>query len=318
MKAAFVFSGQGAQKTGMGKDLYEENEVFKNTIDRCAGACENTMDLKAVMFSSPMEVISKTEYTQPAMGAFAAGITNVLFAKGIRPQVSAGLSLGEYSALYASGVFDEETLIKLLIKRGRYMQEAAKGVSAKMSAVLGLEREGIKRAVNEAAQLGKVEISNYNSTGQTVIAGEEKAVEKTKELCLLYGAKKCMDLNVSGPFHTSYMEGAGVKLEKEFEKTTFGDEKIPVIYNAVARERREGETIAELLVKQVKSSVYMEDTILLLEKSGIDTVIEIGPGKVLSGFIRRTAKGIKTFAIGDMESLLKTISKSPVSATTFS
>jgi len=309
MKLAFLYAGQGAQIPGMGKDLYEENEVFKNTIDRCAGACENTMDLKAVMFSSPMEVISKTEYTQPAMGAFAAGITNVLFAKGIRPQVSAGLSLGEYSALYASGVFDEETLIKLLIKRGRYMQEAAKGVSAKMSAVLGLEREGIKRAVNEAAQLGKVEISNYNSTGQTVIAGEEKAVEKTKELCLLYGAKKCMDLNVSGPFHTSYMEGAGVKLEKEFEKTTFGDEKIPVIYNAVARERREGETIAELLVKQVKSSVYMEDTILLLEKSGIDTVIEIGPGKVLSGFIRRTAKGIKTFAIGDMESLLKTISE---------
>ncbi len=309
MKLAFLYAGQGAQIPGMGKDLYEENEVFKNTIDRCAGACENTMDLKAVMFSSPMEVISKTEYTQPAMGAFAAGITNVLFAKGIRPQVSAGLSLGEYSALYASGVFDEETLIKLLIKRGRYMQEAAKGVSAKMSAVLGLEREGIKRAVNEAAQLGKVEISNYNSAGQTVIAGEEKAVEKTKELCLLYGAKKCMDLNVSGPFHTSYMEGAGVKLEKEFEKTTFGDEKIPVIYNAVARERRDGETIAELLVKQVKSSVYMEDTILLLEKSGIDTVIEIGPGKVLSGFIRRTAKGIKTFAIGDTESLLKTISE---------
>ncbi|MCR5784754.1 MAG: ACP S-malonyltransferase [Eubacterium sp.] len=307
MKLAFLYAGQGSQTAGMGKDLYEANEVFKNTLDRCEKAAEGKMSLKDLMFSSPIEELSMTKYTQPAMGAFAAGITNVLFDAGIVPKVCAGLSLGEYSALYASGVFGEEELINLLIKRGEYMQEAAEGTSTVMSAVLGLERAAIKEAVDEASKMGKVEISNYNSTGQTVIAGEKEAVEKAKELCILKGAKKCMDLNVSGPFHTSFMEPAAKKLEEEFKKIKFGPEKIPVIYNTVAREKNADENTAALLVKQVKSSVYMEDTILLLEKMGIDTVIEIGPGKVLSGFIRRTAKGIKTYAIENNDSLLKVL-----------
>ena len=307
MKLAFLYAGQGSQKAGMGKDMYVSNSIFKESIDRCDEEYkkQNTgIGLKELMFEAPLEKLSQTRYTQVAMGAFAVAMTNVLFEKNIRPEAVAGLSLGEYSALYAAGVFKESEIIDLLSCRGAYMEEAAKGVNAKMSAVLGLGREPIKEAVRQAAAIGKVEISNYNSTGQTVIGGEEPAVEEAKKLCLQAGAKKCMDLNVSGPFHTSYMEGAAEKLAEKFTHISFGREQIPVIYNTIARERL-GENITDLLVRQVKSSVYMEDTILYLEQKGFDSVIEIGPGKVLSGFVRRTAGGIKTYAVDSEQSLMK-------------
>ena len=301
MRLAFLFAGQGSQKVGMGKDFYESRPEFAEILD----AVNLDFDLKELMFSGPEEQLSQTRYTQPCMAAFAAGVTAILKKEGITPDYVAGLSLGEYSALHAAGVFDAKTLVELVAFRGKAMEEAAKGIACKMSAVMGMESGTLQEVCEKACgQTGKyVTVSNFNCTGQYVICGEEEAVAAAETLAKEAGAKRSMPLKVSGPFHTKFMQPAGEALKKKFNEISFEEMQIPVIFNTVADELPADKTIPELLVQQVQSSIYMEDTIKLLSAKGVDTIVEIGPGKVLSGFVKRTAPEMTSYAVEDMESL---------------
>jgi len=301
MKLAFLYAGQGSQKAGMGKDFYENRPEFAEILD----AVNLDFDLKELMFQGSEEKLSQTRYTQPCMAAFAAGVTAILKKEGIVPDYVAGLSLGEYSALHAAEVFDAKTLIELVAFRGKVMEDAANGIDCKMSAVMGLESGKLQEICDKVCETtGKyVTVSNFNCTGQYVICGDEPAVATAETMAKEAGAKRCMPLKVSGPFHTKFMQPAGEALEQKFEEITFGEMSVPVIFNKVASELPEGKTISELLVEQVQSSIYMEDTIKLLFAKGVDTIVEIGPGKVLSGFVKRTASEMISYTVEDMESL---------------
>lgn len=299
MNIAFIYAGQGSQKVGMGKDFYEEYPSFRETFDNAPV----DFDLKSLCFDGPEEQLSQTQYTQPCMVAFAAAVTDILKAEGIVPKMAAGLSLGEYSALYASGVFDKQTVISLASFRGNAMTNAVKGLECGMVAVLGLDREPLLKACEEASSLGVVQICNYNCPGQLVISGEAAAVAKAAELAAAAGAKRCVPLKVSGPFHTSLMTPAGDALRDKFADVSFGEMQVPVVFNAIGRKKNDDETIPQLLEKQVQSSVYFEDSIRYMTEQGIDTFIEIGPGKTLSGFVKKTVKGVKIYNIDDAAGL---------------
>ena len=298
MKLAFMYAGQGSQKAGMGKDLYEAYPAFAKAFT----AAELDFDLKRMCFEDAEGLLNQTQYTQPCMVAFAAGVTAVLYEAGIRPQYVAGLSLGEYSALMAAGVFTAKSAVELAAYRGKAMARAAEDVESAMTAVLNLDREKLEACCEEASALGVVRICNYNCPGQLVIGGEKAAVERAGELAKAAGARRLMPLKVSGPFHTPLMQPAADALRERFETEAFGEMQIPVLFNCLGDMKGE-ETVAELLERQVKSSVYMEDTIRRLEKLGVDTIVEIGPGRALTGFVRKTAPGITCYSAEDVPSL---------------
>ena len=293
MSLAFLYAGQGSQHPGMGADLYETYPVFRAVLD----SADVDFDLKSVSFTDPDGVLNQTEYTQPCMVAFAAGMTAILSQLGIHPDYAAGLSLGEYSALQAAGVFTPAQAISLAAFRGKAMASACAGMACGMTAVLGLDREKLQQACDRAADAGVVEIANYNCPGQLVIAGQKEAVDKASALAKELGAKRCLPLKVSGPFHTSLLRPAGDALREKFKEIPFGAMAFPVLFNCLGHEMGEGDTIPALLERQVQSSVYMEDTIRRLEALGVDTIVEIGPGKALSGFVKKTAPSIKTCAV---------------------
>ena len=293
MSLAFLYAGQGSQHPGMGADLYEAHPAFRAVLDT-AGV---DFDLKTTMFTDPDGVLNLTEYTQPCMVAFAAGMTALLAERGIVPDYAAGLSLGEYSALQCAGVFTAPQAISLAAFRGKAMAAAAAGRPCGMTAVLGLDREKLQEACRQAAGAGVVEIANYNCPGQLVIGGEQAAVDKAAALAKELGAKRCLPLKVSGPFHTSLLAPAGDALREKFKETAFGAMRIPVLFNCLGREMGPEDAIPALLEKQVQTSVYMEDTIRRLAELGVDTIVEIGPGKALSGFVKKTAPAIKTYAV---------------------
>lgn len=293
MSLAFLYAGQGSQHPGMGADLYEAHPAFRAVLD-AAGV---DFDLKTTMFTDPDGVLNLTEYTQPCMVAFAAGMTALLAERGIVPDYAAGLSLGEYSALQCAGVFTAPQAISLAAFRGKAMAAAAAGRPCGMTAVLGLDREKLQEACRQAAGAGVVEIANYNCPGQLVIGGEQAAVDKAAALAKELGAKRCLPLKVSGPFHTSLLAPAGDALREKFKETAFGPMRIPVLFNCLGREMGPEDTIPALLEKQVQTSVYMEDTIRRLAELGVDTIVEIGPGKALIGFVKKTAPAIKTYAV---------------------
>ena len=299
MKLAFLFAGQGSQKAGMGRDLYEAYPTFRAAFD----AEELDFDLKRVCFDDPDGVIGETQYTQPCMVAFACGVTAVLREMGVAPEYAAGLSLGEYSALACSGVFTPNAAVELAAYRGAAMAKAAEGVESAMTAVLSLDRQTLARCCEEASEIGMVKICNYNCPGQLVIGGEKAAVARAGELAKAAGARRLMPLRVSGPFHTPLMQPASEALQRRFETESFGEMKIPVLFNCLGREKGD-ETVAQLLVRQVKESVYMEDTIRRLAELGVDTVVEIGPGRALSGFVAKTVGNAMTcYAVEDCASL---------------
>lgn len=299
MSLAFLYAGQGSQHPGMGADLYEAHPAFRAVLD-AAGV---DFDLKTTMFTDPDGVLNLTEYTQPCMVAFAAGMTALLAERGIVPDYAAGLSLGEYSALQCAGVFTAPQAISLAAFRGKAMAAAAAGRPCGMTAVLGLDREKLQEACRQAAGAGVVEIANYNCPGQLVIGGEQAAVDQAAALAKELGAKRCLPLKVSGPFHTSLLAPAGDALREKFKETAFGAMRIPVLFNCLGREMGPEDTIPALLEKQVQTSVYMEDTIRRLAELGVDTVVEIGPGRTLSGFVRKTAKQIKCYPVETAEEL---------------
>ncbi|HIT31503.1 MAG TPA: ACP S-malonyltransferase [Candidatus Enterenecus stercoripullorum] len=302
MSLAFLYAGQGTQHPGMGADLYERYPVFRGVLD----GADVGFDLKTVSFSDLDGVLNQTEYTQPCMVAFAAGMTAILYELGIRPDYAAGLSLGEYSALQAAGVFTPQQAISLVAFRGKAMAQAAQGRPCGMTAVLNLGREKLQEACRQASGLGVVEIANYNCPGQLVIGGDQSAVDTAAALAKEAGARRCLPLKVSGPFHTSLMAPAGDALRKKFQETTFAPMAFPVLFNCLGREMGPEDTIPALLERQVQSSVYLEDTIHRLAQLGVDTIVEIGPGKALSGFVRKTAPEIRTYAVetcADVEAL---------------
>lgn len=298
---AFLYAGQGSQSVGMGKDLYESYPSFREVMDNLSPYH------KTLAFEGPMEELSKTENTQPCMVAFAAGITRLLFEEGIVPQMAAGLSLGEYSALCASGVFSAKQAIALAEFRGKEMAQAASGVDSKMAAVLQLPRKELADCCTEASALGVVCIANYNCPGQLVIGGEAAAVDKACELALEKGARRCLPLAVSGPFHTPLMKKAGDALYSRLQKEELGAMAFPVIFNATARPICEPQDIPGLLEIQVQRSVMFEDTMLYMKENGVDRVIEIGPGKVLSGFLKKTCPEITVYSVENIQTLAAAI-----------
>ena len=284
MKLAVLYAGQGAQHPGMGKEFYAVSPAFRAAFD----SAELDFDLHRVCFEDPEGVLNQTEYTQPCMVALAAGVTAVLQEKGVKPDYTAGLSLGEYSALEAAGVFSAKQAIELAAYRGKAMAQAAQGLECGMTAVLGLDRTALAACCEKAAELGCVQICNYNCPGQLVIGGEKAAVERAAELAKAAGARRCIPLKVSGPFHTRLMAPAGRALAKRFAGETFGEMKIPVLFNCLGHEKGSDDSIPALLEKQVQSSVYMEDTLHRLGELGVDHILEVGPGSALSGFVKKT------------------------------
>ena len=299
MKVAFLYAGQGSQHVGMGQDLYEQYPQFREIFDNA----QLDFDLKKLCFEGPEETLSQTQYTQPCMVAFAAGVTAILRDAVIRPELAAGLSLGEYSALHAAGVFDAQTAISLVAFRGKAMAEAVTGRPCGMAAILQLDRDKLQAACDGASDVGVVEIANYNCPGQLVIAGDAAAVDKASLLAKEAGARRVVPLKVSGPFHTSLMSPAGDALREKFKTVNFGAMDFPVLFNCKGDVMAEGDTIPALLERQVQSSVYMEDTIRRMAEMGVDTIVEIGPGKALSGFVRKTVKEIKTYPVETVKDL---------------
>ncbi len=303
MKIAFVYSGQGSQKVGMGADLYQNSEIFKEAFDLLAP------EKREIAFNGEQEILSKTINTQGIMTAFCVGVTEMLRDKGIEPVASMGLSLGEYSALYAAGVFLKKQVVDIINFRAEQMTKAAAGIECKMAAILGLESKKIEECCNAASDIGIVAVANRNCPGQIVISGERAAVLRAAELCKEAGAKRAVFLDTEGAFHTEVMEPAYLALSDRFKSEQFNAPKIPVILNAVAREPRDTDELKELLAKQVKSQVNFEQSINYLKDLGVDTVIEIGQGKTLCGFIKKTVSDITLYNIEDMTSFEQTLSK---------
>ncbi len=303
MKIGFLYAGQGTQKEGMGKALYEAYPTARRMFDAIA----LDFDVKDLCFHGDIGTLSQTSYTQPCMVATAAVITELLRENGVTPDYVAGLSLGEYSALYAAGVLEFQTALELVRFRGLAMEDAVKGMDSMMSAILGMEREPLSAIVREASALGVVEIANYNCPGRLVIGGQTKAVEKAAAMALEQGAKRAIKLNVSGPFHTSLLKPASDKLRERFQTVAFHEMQIPVIFNSTARPLADGETIPGLLTRQVMSSVYLEDSIRYMIDNGVDTFVEIGPGKALSGFVKKISRAVATYQVEDPDSLVKTV-----------
>lgn len=298
-KIAFMFPGQGAQYVGMGKDFYEQIPVSREMYALASKA--SGLDVEALCFEEN-EQINITEYTQIAMLATEVALLKAVEEKGYKPDVTGGLSLGEYGALVASSVMSPEDVFKIVRKRGIYMQEAVPQGGA-MVAVLGLDTAVIEEVCEKTP--GMVTIANYNCPGQIVITGEEGAAQAAVEKLTAAGAKRCVPLKVSGPFHSPLLVGAGEKLARELENVEIHDIEIPYIANVTADYVRDKADVKPLLEKQVSSSVKWQQTIERMIVDGVDTFIEIGPGKTLSGFMRKINRDMKVINIEKIEDLEK-------------
>lgn len=309
MKIAFIFAGQGSQYIGMGRELYENFSKCRDMLDRA----DEVLGFKIteLIFSGTKEELDITENTQPAILLTSIAALKAFEESNIKPEVVAGLSLGEYSALVASGAIDFEEALRLVKKRGRFMQEEVAIGGGAMSAIIGLPLDKINLAIEKASFKGIVEIANYNTNNQIVIGGDREAVKIAEEFCLEYGAKRAIELKVSGPFHTSLLKGASIKLREELEKIEFNEPKIKVITNVTADFIKSKDEIKDLLERQVKSSVRWNETIEKMLDMGVDTFVEFGPGRVLSSFVKEISREkklkVNIFNVEDMKSLNKVL-----------
>lgn len=305
MKTAFLFSGQGAQYPQMGEELYHQEAIVRETFEQASTILGYDM---AELCFTENERLNQTEYTQPAILTVSTAFWRLLDAQGIKADAVAGLSLGEYTALVASGALDFQTAVALVQKRGRYMANAAPAGVGKMVAVMNTPAETIEEICKEASQVGIVTPANYNTPQQIVIGGEAPAVDKAVELLQAAGTKRVIPLNVSGPFHTALLEPASQQLAQELAQITFDELQVPVISNTTAQPMQQDQ-IKELLTLQVKSPVRFYESIATLKQLGIQQVIEIGPGKVLSGFMKKIDKEIQTARVEDSQTLADTLAR---------
>lgn len=304
-KTAFLFSGQGAQQLGMARDLYDQHESVKTTFDEASKALG--YDLRALI-DHDEEKLNETKYTQPAILTTSVAIMRLLNENGIKPDVVAGLSLGEYSALVASGIIDFQESVKLVAKRGQYMTEAAPTGSGKMVAVMNTEPALIEEICQKASERGIVSPANYNTPAQIVIGGEVLAVDYAVELLKEAGVRKLIELKVSGPFHTAILKPASEKLALELDKINFKSFELPLISNTSAKVMQEDEVKA-LLTRQVMEPVRFYESVETMQKLGVTRFIEVGPGKVLSGFIKKIDKNAEFTNVCDIATFEALISQ---------
>ncbi|MDK2798407.1 MAG: [acyl-carrier-protein] S-malonyltransferase [Clostridiales bacterium] len=304
-KVAFLFPGQGAQSVGMGKDIVQNYEVANKIFEEATDALG--FDVKAMIFEGDEETLKITENTQPAILTTSIACLEVLKEKGIKPDVVAGLSLGEYSAHVAAGSIEFTDAVKIVRKRGKFMQEAVPLGVATMAAIIGLTKEDVIDCCEQAKDVGIVEPANFNCPGQIVVAGEVAAIDKACELAKEKGAKRALVLPVSAPFHCSMLKPAGDKLKNELEKIEIKELHIPIISNVNAEYIKDKNQIKELLIQQVSNPVKWEDSIRKMLEDGVSTFVEVGPGKTLSGFVKKIDKKALTFNVEDMPSLEKTL-----------
>ena len=300
-KIAFVFPGQGAQAVGMGKDVYDNSELAKEVFDKASEAVE--LDLKALCFEENND-INITEYTQVCLLTTSVAIMRELLARGVKPDVAAGLSLGEYCALVAAGSMNYIDAAKAVRKRGIFMQEEVPAGEGGMAAILGMDAATIDANIEE---FDKVQVANYNCPGQSVISGETEQVKQAADKLKEAGAKRAVLLNVSGPFHSSLLTGAGTKLKAVLDELTIEAPQIPYVANVNASYITKQEEIEPLLVQQVSNSVRWQQSVEAMVADGVDTFIEIGPGKTLAGFNKKIGKQIgkelTTYSVGTMEDI---------------
>ncbi len=301
-RVAFLYPGQGAQKAGMGKDFYENSPLARDIYDKASETLG--LDMKALCFEEN-DKLDLTEYTQAALVATCLAMTGVVKEAGIEPDITAGLSLGEYAAISAAGSMEELDAIRLVRKRGILMQNTVPAGEGAMCAVMAMEADRIEQVIADIKGVG---IANYNCPGQIVITGETKAVEEAADALKEAGAKRTVMLNVSGPFHSPMLIPAGKELEKELEKITLTPLLVPYVTNVTAEEVRDISETKALLAKQVSAAVrWMESMEYMIER-GVDTFVEIGPGRTLAGFMKKINRDVKVYNIGAWEDVEKTVS----------
>lgn len=298
-KIAFIYPGQGAQKAGMGKDFYENSESARAVFDRASEILD--LDMKELCFEEN-DRLDLTEYTQAALVTTCLAMTKVVSEHGIRPDVTAGLSLGEYCAIAIAGGMSGEDAIRTVRKRGILMQNTVPAGEGAMAAVLGMEASAIEEVIED---IEGVTIANYNCPGQIVITGVTAGVEDASEKLKAAGAKRVVMLNVSGPFHSPLLKSAGEELLKELENVEIHKLEIPYVTNVTAEYIQNEEEIKGLLGQQVSSSVRWEQSIRKMIEEGVDTFVEIGPGKTLAGFMRKISRDVAMYNIGTWEDVEK-------------
>lgn len=302
-KIAFIFPGQGAQKAGMGKDFYEQSETAAKIFDKASELLD--IDMKELCFEEN-DLLDQTEYTQAALVTTCLAMAYVLEERGLKPEVSAGLSLGEYCAIAAAGGMSAEDAVATVRKRGILMQNAVPGGRGAMAAVLGLEGDVIEKVLHG---IDGVSIANYNCPGQIVITGWKESVEEAAAALKETGAKRVLPLNVSGPFHSPLLAEAGRELGRVLEGIELHPLNIPYVTNVTAEYVEDISSTKALLEKQVASSVRWQQSVENMIADGVDTFVEIGPGKTLAGFMRKISKSVKVYNVGTWEDADKVVSE---------
>ena len=301
-KVAFVFPGQGAQAVGMGQDIYDAMPQLREIFDTANEVLD--FDLTSLIFKGPDSELKKTFNTQPALLTTSVAYLRALQGKGIQADYVAGHSLGEYTALVAAGVISLKDAIAVVRARGQFMEQAVPDGHGAMAAVLGADREALAQLCLSVSGSGDmVELANMNCPGQIVISGSRSGVAAVSERVKEAGGKRAIALEVSGPFHSSMMKEAADQLEFKLNTVTFHEALIPIVANVTAQKVTESSAIRQLLVEQVYSPVLWEDSIHYLISQGVDTFIEIGPGSVLTGLIKKIDKTVKLININSLESL---------------